>query len=261
MNILLSHKDEHKIDFQNDEQSLHWSLYSMFTKKLNELQKYLENKQQKDWIRSSLSSADASVLFTKKSDDSLWLCVNYWELNKITVKNHYSLSRIDELLNRLSEVKVFTKLNLHNIYHWIRICHDNKWKTAFHTHYEHFEYLIMLFDLINAFVIFQVYINQMMCSILDVYCIVYLNNILIYSENEEKHKKHVQEVLHHLNRHQLFVKLLKCEFHKTAVQFLEYIIKKDDVWMNFSRLNIIQNWSKSKMIHNLQVFLRFVDFF
>ena len=260
-NILFSHEDEHKINFQNSEQSLHWSLYSMFIKKLNELCKYLENKQQKDWIRSSLNSVDASVLFAKKSDDSLWLCIDYWKLNEITVKNCYSLSRIDELLNRLSEVKIFTKLNLCDIYHQIRICCDNEWKTAFCTHYEHFKYLIMLFDLINALTIFQVYINQIMCNILDVYCIVYLNDILIYFKNEEKHEKHVQEVLHCLNRHQLFVKLLKCEFYKTAVWFLEYIMKKDDIWMNFSKLNIIQNWSKSETVHNLQVFLKFVDFF
>ena len=213
----------------------------MFTKKLNELQKYFKNKQQKDWIRSSLNSANASVLFIKKLDDSLWLCVNYWKLNEIIVKNCYSLLRIDELLNRFSEAKIFTKLNFCDIYHWIRICYDNKWKTAFHTHYEHFEYLIMFFDLINASVIFQVYINQMMHDILNVYCIIYLNDIFIYSENEEKHEKHVWEILHHLNRHQLFVKLLKYEFHKTAVWFLEYIIRKDSIWMNFSRLNIIQN--------------------
>ena len=158
-------------------------------------------------------------------------------------------------------MKIFTKLNFHDVYHWIRIHWDDEWKTAFHTYYEHFEYLIMLFDLINASVIFQVYINQMMCDILDVYCIVYLNNILIYFENEKKHEKHVWEMLCCLNRHQLFVKLLKCEFHKTAVWFLEYIVKKDDVWMNLSRLNIIQNWSKSEMIHDLQVFLKFVNFF
>ena len=179
------------------------------------------------------------MLFAKKLDDSLQLCVNYWKLNEITVKNCYSFSKIDELLNRLSEVKIFIKLNLYDIYHWIRIHCDNEWKIAFHMYYKHFKYLIMLFDLINAFIIFQVYINQTMCSILDVYYIVYLNNILIYFKNEEKHEKHVQEVLHCLNRHQLFVKLLKCEFHKTAVQFLEYIVKKDDIWMNFSRLNII----------------------
>ena len=159
MSIFFSHEDEHKIDLQDDEQSLHWLLYNMFTKKLNELWKYLKNKQQKDWIRSFLSLANAFMLFAKKLDDSLWLYVDYWELNEITVKNCYSLSRIDELLNRLSEVKIFTKLNLCDVYHWIRICCDDEWKTAFHTCYEHFKYLIMLFDLINASVIFQVYIN------------------------------------------------------------------------------------------------------
>ena len=171
----------------------------------------------------------------------MWFCVDYQELNKIIVKNHYSFSKIDELLNRLNEMKIFTKLNLCDIYHWIRICYNDEWKTAFCTHYKHFKYLIMLFDLINAFMIFQVYINQMMCNILNIYCIVYLNDILIYFKNEEKYKKHVQEVLHCLNRHQLFVKLSKYKFHKTTIQFLEYIVKKDNVWMNFSKLNIIQN--------------------
>ena len=141
------------------------------------------------------------MLFTKKLNDSLWLCVNYWELNEIIVKNYYSFLKIDELLNRFSEMKIFIKLNFHNVYHQIRICYDDKWKTAFHMYYKHFEYLIMFFDLINAFTIFQVYINQMMYSILDVYYIVYLNDILIYFENEEKHEKHVWKVLYCLNRH------------------------------------------------------------
>ena len=132
-------------------------------------------------------------------------------------------------MNRFSEVKIFTKLNLCNIYYWIRICCDDKWKTAFCMCYKHFKYFIMLFDLINAFMIFQVYINQMMYDIFNIYYIIYLNDIFIYFKNEEKHKKHVWEVLCYLNKHQLFIKLSKYEFHKTAIQFLEYIMKKDSV--------------------------------
>ncbi len=104
----------------------------------------------KGWIQHFVSLTEASVLFTSKKDSSLQLCVNYCKLNNITVKNHHLLLLINETLNWLSSAKIFIKLNLKDVYHCIHICVNNKWKTAFYTHYSHFKYLIMSFKLANA---------------------------------------------------------------------------------------------------------------
>lgn len=171
----------------------------------------------------------------------MWLYVDYYELNEIIIKNHYSLSHINEFLNRLNEINIFIKLDLRDVYHRIRIRRENEWKTTFRTRYDHFEYLIMLFELCNVSVTFQVYINQTMREILNINCIVYLDNILIFLKNEKKHEKHVKKILRWLKRYSLFVKLFKCEFHKSKMKFLDYIVRKVDVWMNFSKMNIIQD--------------------
>jgi len=126
---------------------------------------------------------------------TLYLCVDYKDLNKITVKNHYSLLLISKTLNHLSEVKMFIKLDLKNAYHCIRIKKDNKWKTVFHTCYSHFKYIIMSFKLINVSATFQAYINWALTELVDVFCVIYLNDILIYFSFLEEHQSHVKQIL------------------------------------------------------------------
>ena len=138
------------------------------------------------------------ILFILKKDEELQLCVNYRELNQVIIKNRHSLSLISETLNRLSEVKYFIKLNLKNVYHQICIKKGDEWKTVFHTHYSHFEYMIMLFELVNASATFQAYINWVLVRLIDIFCVIYLNNILIYSEILNQHYKHIKKVLERL---------------------------------------------------------------
>ena len=126
------------------------SLYNLSNTELATLRTYLDDTLAKGWIQYSTSSAESLILFVSKKNNDLRLYVDYRELNKVTIKNRYSLSLISETLNRLNEVKRFTKLNLKNAYYRIRIRKGDEWKTAFRTRYDHFEYLIMLFDLINA---------------------------------------------------------------------------------------------------------------
>ena len=140
---------DHAIDL-NRKKSLYDSLYNLFNTELEVLRGYLKNVLVKGWIRHSVSSAEALILFISKKDEGLQLCVDYWELNQVIIKNRHSLLLISETLNRLSEAKYFIKLNLKNAYHWIHIKKGDEWKTAFHTHYSHFEYMIMLFKLVNA---------------------------------------------------------------------------------------------------------------
>jgi len=159
------------------------------------LREYLDNILIKKWIQYFVSSAEASVLFILKNEESLCLYIDYRDLNKITVKNCHFLLLINEILDCLSEVKMFIKLNLKNAYHCIRIKKDNKWKTAFCIHYSHFKYIIMSFKLINALTTFWVYINWALTELVNVFCIIYLNDILIYFSSLKEHQSHVKQIL------------------------------------------------------------------
>ena len=123
------------------------------------------------------------MLFDWKPDGNLCLCVDYRGFNNITIKNRYPLPLIGESLDRLGQAKRFTQLDLTNAYYWMRICEDDEWKTIFQTRYGHFEYQVMLFGLSNAPATFQGYVNKILAKKLDIFVIVYLDNILIYTNN------------------------------------------------------------------------------
>ncbi len=243
---LLLHEDhDHAIDITAE--SLYESLYNLSNTKLMTLRQYLNDVLVKEWIKHFVSSTDASILFILKKNNSLHLCMNYWDLNKITVKNHHSLSLINETLNRLNKVKQFIKLDLKNIYHHLRIQREDEWKTTFRTYYDHFKYIIMLFDLINTSVIFQTYINKILTKLLNDFCVVYLNDILIFFVEKTDHVDHMKQILERLRKFKLYASLKKCEFFITKVNFLEFIIFIESILMNSSRVDIIKTWLRLKM--------------
>ena len=165
----------------------HQPLYNLSVTELEVLRKYLTEYMSRGWIRRSKSPAGAPILFVKKKDGSLRLCVDYRGLNKVTVKNRHPLPLIMESLERLSQAKWYTKLDVREAYYRIRIAEGDEWKTAFCTKYGHFEYTVMPFGLTNAPAQFQAYINHALVGLIDVTCIVYLDDILIYSDTEEDH--------------------------------------------------------------------------
>ena len=164
-------------------------------KKLKVLQQYLNVNLKNNFIQPSWLSAEALIFFTLKSDRDLQLCVNYQRLNTIIKKNWYSLSLIDKIMNCVSDTKIFMKIDIKNIYYYIHICEGDEWKTVFWTCYKLYKYLIMSFRLINASVSFQFYIYKVLCEYLNIFVIVFLNDILIYSMKKSKHKQHIQTVL------------------------------------------------------------------
>lgn len=143
----------------------------------------------------------------------------------------------------------------------MRIRKGDKWKTAFRTRYGHFKYLIIPFSLTNAPTTFQAYINKALIGLVDQFCVVYLNDILIYSKTKKKHLDHVKQVLNRLRRYSLYVSLKKCEFFVTEVEFLGFIVSTTDIAIDKRRVAIIQEWPKPKGYHNVQVFLEFVNFY
>ena len=162
-------------------------IYNLSIKELKELHSYLNNTLENGHIQYSVLFAGAPILFVPKKDGNLCLCIDYHGLNKIITKNRYLLFLITEIFDWLYGAKKFTKLNLKNAYHRIYIKEKDKWKTAFRTRYRHFEYFVIFFGLANAPVIFQVYINCALVNFVDMFCVMYFDNILIYSNLKEKH--------------------------------------------------------------------------
>jgi len=192
------------------------------------------------------SSAEYSILFVLKLNESLKLCVNYKALNNIMIKNNYSLLLISELQNRLQRAQWFTKFNILEAFNWIQIKEEDKWKTVFHTRLEHYEYLIMSFNLINASVMFQTFVNNVLRRYLNQFIIVYLNDILVYSKTKKEHVQHVRKVLQTLKKVDLRIKSGKSEFHVQSVQFLRFIITFQSLWMNLKKIEVVTTWSTSK---------------
>ena len=202
-----------------------------------------------------------STLF--KSNTRLKLEYSTWrdQSNKITVKNHHLLSLISETLNRFSKVKQFTKLDLKNVYHHLRIQCEDEWKMMFRTHYDHFKYMIMSFNLINTSVIFQTYINKILTELLNDFYVIYLNDILIFFIKKTDHINYMKQILERLRKFKLYASLKKCEFFITKVNFLKFIIFIESVSMNSSKVDIIKTWFRSKMYWKIQVFLKFINFY
>ncbi len=252
---------DHAIEIEDGKEPPYGPLYNLSQTELSELRRYLEDSLQKGWIRHSTSSAGAPILFVPKKDGGLRLCVDYRGLNAVTVKNRHPLPLITETLDRLCGSKVFTKLDLKDAYHRLRIKAGDEWKTAFRTRYGHFEYLVMPFGLANAPATFQAYINRALVGLVDVTCVVYLDDILIYSAEPADHWRHVKQVLERLRQFQLYANLKKCQFRTERVEFLGFIVSTDSVSMDQERVATIKSWPPPKSYRDVQVFLGFANFY
>ena len=182
-------------------------------------------------------------------------------INKVTIKNRYPLPLIAELLDRLKSAKVFTKIDLQGVYNLLRIKAGKEWKTAFCTCYRHSEYLVMPFGLTNAPASFQHLMNHNFHDLLDIFVIIYLDNILIYSPDLETHQSHVIQVLDRLCQTQLYAKASKCEFHQTSVEFLGFIVSDQGLSMDTKKVKSITEWLTPRNLRDTQSFLGFCNFY
>ena len=179
------------------------------------------------------------VLFVKKKDGLLHLYVDFCGLNCISKKNHYLLLLISDLLNLSCKAYVYSKIDLHHAYYLVHIADGNEWKTTFRTCYGLFEWFVIPFDLTNAPMAFQQFINNIFSDLLDVCVIIYLDDILIYLNNMSKYHWYVKEVLKHLCKAGLYTKVEKCEFHSKLVEYLEYILSPSGLIMSNDKVKII----------------------
>jgi hypothetical protein len=186
--------------------------YRMNTPEL-ELQMQLEDLLKKGYIHPSMSPWGAPVLFVKKKDGTLRLCIDFRQLNKVTVKNKYPFPRIDDLFDQLKDAKIFFKIDLISSYHQVRIKEDDINKTTFRTRYGHYDFTMASLGLSNAPVVFMCLMNGIFREYLDKFVIVFLDDIIIYFMSWEEHEQHFRMVLQVLRENQLYSKLRKCSFY------------------------------------------------
>jgi hypothetical protein len=187
------------------------------------------------------------------------MCVDYRGLNKVTIKNRYPLPLISGLLDQLGQAKIYTKLDLRGAYNLVRIKEGDEWKTTFRTRYGHFEYNVMPFGLTNAPAVFQHLMNDVFREFLDDFVVCYLDDILVFSQNEEEHIHHVWLVLEKLRTAGLYAKLEKCVFHQPQVEFLGYIISGEGLSMDPQKIRTVIEWKKPATIRDIQCFLGFCE--
>ncbi|KAF8700885.1 hypothetical protein RHS03_06604, partial [Rhizoctonia solani] len=234
-------------------------IYLLTQDKCAALANYIEKNLAKGFICCSTSSAASPILFVKRKSGKLCLCVDYRGLDAITKHNHYPLPLISDLLDCVNGCTVFSKIDLKNAFNLICIANGNEWKTAFCTNLGLFEYLVMPFGLKNAPATFQALIQDILCNLLDFICVVYLDDILIFSCSESKHINHVKAVLDCLQTHRLYANAKKCKFHWSKVKYLGYLLTVNGISMHPSKLDSIASWPVPCSVKDIQSFLGFTN--
>jgi hypothetical protein len=222
---------------------------------LAELKKQLAELEAAGFIQPSKSPFGAPILFVKKKDGTMRMCVDYRALNRITIKNSYPLPRVDELFDRLQGARFFSKIDLRSGYHQIRIAPEDVPKTAFRTRYGHYEFLVLPFGLTNAPATFMHLMHQTMRPLLDECALVFLDDILIYSKTLEDHQQHVRRVLDALREQKLYAKESKCEFFKYEVEFLGHRVGREGVRMMQDKVEAIREWPTPRTVRDVRAFL------
>ncbi|TYK11938.1 ty3-gypsy retrotransposon protein [Cucumis melo var. makuwa] len=225
--------------------------YRMAPAELKELKVQLQELLDKGFIRPSVSPLGAPVLFVKKKDGSMRLCIDYRELNKVTVKNKYPLPRIDDLFDQLQGATVFSKINLQSGYHQLRIKDGDVPKTAFRSRYGHYEFIVMSFGLTNAPAVFMDLMNRVFREFLDTFVIVFIDDILIYSKTEAEHEEHLRMVLQTLRDNKLYAKFSKCEFWLKQVSFVGHVVSKAGVSVDPAKIEAVTSWARPSTVSEL----------
>jgi hypothetical protein len=169
--------------------------YRMASSELKELKEQLQELLDKGFIHPSISPWGTPVLFVKKKDGSMRMCINYQELNKVMIKNRYPLPRIDDLLDQLQGARVFSKVDLRSGYHQVRVKEEDIPKIDFRTRYGHYKFIVMSFGLTNAPAVFMDMMNRVFHDYLDHFTVVFIDDILIYSKTSEEHEEHLRKAL------------------------------------------------------------------
>ncbi|GKA20970.1 putative reverse transcriptase domain-containing protein [Tanacetum coccineum] len=229
--------------------------YRLAPAKMQELSTQLQELSNRGFIRPSSSPWGAPILFVKKKDGSFRMCINYRELNKLTVKNRYPLLRIDDLFDQLQGSRVYSKIDLRSGYHQLRVRKEDVLKTAFRNRYGHYEFQVMPFGFTNAPTIFMDLMNRVFKPYLDRFVIVFIDDILIYSKSIKEHEGHLKLILKLLKEEELYAKFSKCEFWLSKAQFLGYVNDSEGIHVDPAKIESIKDWASPKTPTEIRQFL------
>nr|GFB36868.1 putative reverse transcriptase domain-containing protein [Tanacetum cinerariifolium] len=235
--------------------------YRLAPSEMKELSDQLQELSDKGFIRPSFSPWGDLVLFIKKKDGSFRMCIDYRELNKLTVKNRYPLPRIDDLFDQLQGSSIYSKIDLRLGYHQLRVREDDIPKTAFKTRYGHYEFQVMPFGLTNAPAVFMDLMNRVCKPYLDKFVIVFIDDILIYSKDEKEHEEHLKAILELLKKEELYAKFSKCEFWIPKVQFLGHMIDSQGIHVDPAKIKSIKDWASPKSPTKIRQFLGLAGYY
>ncbi|KAJ9544996.1 hypothetical protein OSB04_024703 [Centaurea solstitialis] len=235
--------------------------YQLAPAEMKEMMSQLQELLDKGFIRPSASPWGAPVLFVKKKDGSFRMCIDYRELNKVTIKNKHPLPRIHELFDQLQGASYFSKIDLRSGFHQLKVSEADVPKTAFRTRYGHYEFLVIPFGLTNAPAAFMDLMNRVCRPMLDKFVIVFIDDILVYSMSEEQHATHLREILELLRKERLYAKFSKCEFWLRQVQFLGHVISGDGVSVDSTKIEAIQKWEQPKNPSEVKSFLGQAEYY
>ncbi|GJU79334.1 putative reverse transcriptase domain-containing protein [Tanacetum coccineum] len=235
--------------------------YRLAPAEMKELAEQLKELSDKGFIRPSSSPWGAPILFVKKKDGSFRMCIDYRELNKLTVKNRYPLPRIDDLFDQLQGSSIYSKIDLRSGYHQLRVREEDIPKTAFRTRYGHYEFQVMPFGLTNAPAVFMDLMNRVCKPYLDKFVIVFIDDILICSRNEKEHKEHLKTILELLKKEELYAKFSKCEFWINTVKFLGHVIDSSGIHVDPTKIEAVKNWASPTTPLEIRQFLGLAGYY
>ncbi|GKA38946.1 hypothetical protein Tco_0731497 [Tanacetum coccineum] len=228
---------------------------------MKELAEQLQELFDKGFIRPSSSPWGAPILFVKKKDGSFRMCIDYHELNKLTVMNRYLLHRIDDLFDQLQGLSVYLKIDLRSGYHQLRVHEEDIPKTAFRTRYGHYEFQVMPFGLTNTPAVFMDLMYRVCKPYLDKFVIVFIDDILIYSKNKGEHEEHLKLILELLKKEELYAKFSKCKFWIPKVQFLGHVIDSKGIHIDPAKIESIKDWASPKSATEIRQFLGLAGYY
>jgi hypothetical protein len=228
---------------------------------LRELKEQLQELLDRGFIRPSVSPWGAPILFVKKNDGFMRMCIDYRELNKVTIKNKYPLPRIDDLFDQLKGASVFSKINLLSGYHQLQVREEDISKTAIQTRYGHYEFLVMPFRLTNAPSVFMDLMNRVIHEYLDSFVVVFIDDILVYSANYAKHEEHLKTMMEKLREKKLFAKFKKCEFWLEEVSFLGHVVNKNGLAVDPTKVQAVVEWERPISVRKICSFLGLVGYY
>ncbi|KAL0534484.1 hypothetical protein IC582_028775 [Cucumis melo] len=235
--------------------------YRMAPSELKELKMQLQELVDKGYIRLNVSPWGAPLLFVKKKDGTLRLCIDYRQLNKVTICNKYPLTRIDDLFDQLRGATLFSKIDIRSGYHQLKVRESDIAKTTFKMRYGHYEFRVMPFSLTNAPTIFMDLMNMIFHQYLDQFVIMFIDDILVYSIDREAHEEHLRIVLQTLRDKQLYAKFKKCEFWLEQVVFLGHVVSAKGVSVDPQKVKAVVNWERPTSGTEVRSFLGLAGYY